>query len=126
MFRTAASRSVQSFRTTTPSYSFTANLQRATLRTSARPIARPGSLSLALRQPLQKSLVRYETTYQKASFAKSRDDKAEAAYGAEKLQPIPALVSAESSIHPVTGEVGGAGQEEDIDMTKQIRSDFVS
>lgn len=123
MFRTAASRSIQSLRAQA---SISSTVQRAALRTSAQPLARPGTLSLALRQPLQKSLVRYETTYQKANFAKSRDNKAEESYGKELLQPVPALVSTSSSVHPVTSEVGGPAHEEEIDMTASIRGDFVS
>lgn len=124
MFRTAASRSIQSLRAQAPRTSISSAVQRAALRTSARPLARPGALSLAVRNPLQNSLVRYETTYQKAAFAKSRDNKAEEAYGNEVLKPNAEIVSTASSIHPVTGEVGGA-HEEDVDMTASIRSDFV-
>lgn len=125
MFRTAASRSIQSLRAQAPRTPISSTVQRATIRTSAKPLARSGTLSLALRNPLQNSLVRYETTYQKASFAKSRDNKAEETYGNELLKPNPEIVSTASTIHPVTGEVGGA-HEEDVDMTASIRSDFVS
>jgi hypothetical protein len=83
-------------------------------------------LALALRKPVPKSLVRYETTYQKASFPKSRDNKAEEAYGQEMVVAHPSLVSSTSSVHPaVSGEVGGTPHEEEIDMTASIRSDFV-
>jgi hypothetical protein len=122
MFRTAASRSIQSFRT--PSIAST--VQRAAFRTAAQALVRPGTLSVALRKPIQKSLVRYETTYQKADFVKERDVKGEEAFGKTTLQPVPSIVSTDSSIHPVTGEVGGVGPEEDVDMTASIRSDFVS
>ncbi|ETN37742.1 uncharacterized protein HMPREF1541_07365 [Cyphellophora europaea CBS 101466] len=124
MFRTTASRSIQSLRAQAPRTTLSSTVLRATLRTSAQPLARPGALSLTLRNPAQKSMVRYETTYQKSSFPKSRDNKAEEAYGNEVIKPIPDLVSASSSIHPVTGEVGGPKEEEDVDMTASIRSDF--
>jgi hypothetical protein len=74
---------------------------------------------------MQTSLVRYETTYQKASFIKSRDVKGEEATGKEMVVALPGLVSTESSIHPIQGEVGGVKEEDDVDMTASIRSDFV-
>lgn len=126
MFRTSASRSIQSLRAQATRPHIPSTMLRAALRTSAKPAARPGALSLVLRQPLQKSLVRYETTYQKANFPKARDNKAEKSYSEEMIGPLPDLVSTESSIHPVTGEVGGVPHEEEVDMTASIRSDFVS
>jgi hypothetical protein len=126
MFRTTAARSVQSLRAQTSRAPTTSHLLRAALRTSAKPSVRPGTLSLALRKPVPKSLIRYETTYQKPDFPKGRDPKAEEKYGREMLAPEPALVSTASSVHPVTGEVGGTPHEEEVDMTASIRSDFVS
>ena len=120
MFRTTAVRSVQSLRAPT-----TSTALRAALRTSTKPALRPATLSLALRHPVAKSLVRYETTYQKSGFIKSKDLKTEKGYSEELITPIPELVSATSSLHPVTGEVGGVPPEEEIDMTASIRSDFV-
>lgn len=126
MFRTTATRSVQSLRAQASRTPITSTALRASLRTSAKPLTRPGALSLALRNPVQKSLIRYETTYQRSNFPKSRDNKAEEAYGREMVGAEPALVSTESSIHPVTGEVGGAPHEEEVEMTGAIKSDFVS
>ena len=102
---------------------------KASLRTSAKPLKPTGPLSVALRQPLQTAVVRYQsgTAYQQKSFIKGRDTKAEQSWAQEKLGPLPVEVSEASSIHPaISGEVGMPAQEEEIDMMGGIKSDFVS
>ena len=104
------------------------NVLRASLKTSAKPLSPSGTLSVALRQPLQRSLVshRTATTYQGANFAKSLSKEAEEAYGKEKLAAVPEQVSSSSTVHPVTGEVGLDQAEQDVDMMAGIKNDFVS
>ena len=108
---------------------FRGSVLRASLRTSAKPLNPSGSLSLALRQPLQTALVRYQsgTAYQQKSFIKGRDTKAEQAWARETIGALPVEVSETSSIHPaISGEVGQPAQEEEVDMMGGIKSDFVS
>jgi hypothetical protein len=102
------------------------NVLKAALKTSAKSLTPAGPLSLALREPLKRSLVRYQSTaYQAASFAKGLSKEAEAAYLEEKLAPEPAEVSSSSSVHQIRHEKGVDNVEEDIDMTASIKSDFV-
>ncbi len=107
---------------------FRSNVLKASLRTSAKPLKSVGPLSLALRQPLQTALVRYQsgTAYQQKTFIKGRDTKAEQGWAEETLGPLPVEVSEASTIHPaISGEVGMPAQEEEIDMMGGIKSDFV-
>lgn len=103
------------------------NVLRASLRTSAKSLKVSRPLSLALRQPVRTALVRYQsgTAYQQPSFIKTRDVEAEKKWAQIPLGPLTAEVTTTSSVHPVSGEVGAADPEPDIDMMAGIRSDFV-
>ena len=132
MFRTTAIRAIprsSSLRSpATLKNSAVSNVLKANLRTSSKPNTTSNVLSVALRQPLQKSLVRYQsgTAYQAASFVKGLSKEAEAGYGQEKLAAPPQeQVTVDSSVHPVTGEVGQDAAEQDVDMGAGIRNDFV-
>lgn len=71
---------------------------------------------------MQKALVRYATNNAYAYDTK----KAEETLGKQIIKPVHGEgVSTESSIHPVTGEVGLKEEEHDVDMMAGIRSDFV-
>lgn len=123
MFRTTATRSLprsfSSLYATTPRSPITNHVLKASLRTASRPFKAAPTLSLAVRQPMQKSLVRYQTT-------RVFDPKAEEALQKQVLKPHPEIVSTGSSVHPVRGEVGVEEHEDDVDMMAGIRSDFVS
>lgn len=69
-----------------------------------------------VRKPLITSLVRHQSTIDKA---------AEAEYGKKTVQPISDTVSAGSSVRHVTSEVGAENEEADVDMMAGIRGDFV-
>lgn len=73
-------------------------------------------LSLTVRKPLLTSLVRYQSTIDRA---------AEEEYGKGKLQAQPDMVSTGSSVRHVSGEVGADDPEPDVDMMAGIRGDFV-
>lgn len=119
MFRTSAARSlVQGLNTTTRAPA-TSLILRASLRTSAIPFKTSKTLSLALRQPVQNSLVRYQSTTSKPY------QEAEAAYQKQKLEANPGEVSSASSMHPINSEIGTDEGEKDVDMMAGIRSDFV-
>jgi hypothetical protein len=77
----------------------------------------PKRMSLAIRKPLTTSLVRYQSTIDRA---------AEAEYAKRILEPEPAMVSTGSSVRHVTGEKGADDPEPDVDMMAGIRGDFVS
>jgi hypothetical protein len=77
----------------------------------------PAVLSVALRKPAQKSLVRYQTTW-------ALDKEAEADLAKQKLVANPELVSIESSAQNIISE-GQSEPEKDVDMMAGIRSDFV-
>jgi len=123
MFRTTAARSLrrslQSFNAAPSRSSLTSTTFRAALTSSARPARSARVLALAIRQPAQKSLVRYQTTY-------SLDKAAEAKFGEQKLVATPELVSTESSVHNVRSETGTPEEEHDVDMMAGIRSDFTT
>lgn len=71
---------------------------------------------------MQKALVRYATNNAYAYDTK----KAEETLGKQLIKAGHDSVSTDSSIHPITGEVGAAKEEEhDVDMMAGIRSDFV-
>lgn len=70
---------------------------------------------------MQKSLVRYATNNAHAYDKK----KAEADLGKQLIHAEHEGVSTDSSIHPVTGEVGLHQEEQEVDMMAGIRSDFV-
>ena len=120
MFRTTTARTVLRSLQTTPRASIPNAALRATLKTSARSFKTSPVLSLAIRPTLQKSLVRYQS-----QFVAVADKDAEARLGKEKVAAHPDLVSADSSIHPVQGEIGLEEKENDVDMMAGIRSDFV-
>ena len=133
MFRTtaarAAPRALRTLNVAATRNTLVSGVLRASLKTSATPLTSSGPLSLALREPLKRSVVRYQsgTAYQQASFVKGLSKEAEEAYGNEKLVPVPEEVSVDSSVHPITGEVGkDAEAEENVDMMAGIRNDFVS
>ena len=50
----------------------------------------------------------------------------EEAYQKLLLPATPSLVSTDSSVHHIQGEVGADNQDQDVDMMAGIRSDFVS
>lgn len=77
----------------------------------------PKRLSLALRKPIVTSLVRYQSTINKAT---------EEEYGKRTLQAEPAAVTTGSSVRQVTGEAGVDDPEPDVDMMAGVKSDFVS
>lgn len=70
---------------------------------------------------MQKALVRYATN-NAGSYDRA---KAEADLGKQLISAGHEGVSTESSIHPVTGEVGLHQEEQEVDMMAGIRSDFV-
>ena len=72
--------------------------------------------SLVIRKPLTTSLVRYQSSIDKA---------AEAEYRKAKLQAQPDTVSAGSSVRHVVSEISPEDPEPDVDMMAGIRSDFV-
>ncbi len=74
-------------------------------------------LSLAVRKPIMTSLVRYQSTVDRA---------AEAEYSKRKLEADPDTVSSGSSVRHVTYEVGAEDSEADVDMMAGIKADFVS
>ena len=132
MFRTTASRAVPrslpSRNVAVSRNSVASKVLRASLKTSVRSESLSRPLALALREPLKRSVVRYQsgTAYQAANFVKGLSKEAEKGYGEEKIAPVPDQVSTESTIHPVQGEVGMPAEEQDVDMMAGIRSDFVS
>lgn len=74
-------------------------------------------MSLAVRKPIMTSLVRYQSTIDRA---------AEAEYSKRKLEAHPETVSSDSSVRHVTNEFGAEDPEPDVDMMAGIKSDFVS
>jgi hypothetical protein len=89
---------------------------RAQLTSQASAAQTSKRLSLSIRKPLTTSLVRYQSSIDKA---------AENEYRKGKLQAQPDTVSAGSSVRQVTGELGANDPEPDVDMMAGIRSDFV-
>jgi hypothetical protein len=89
---------------------------RAQLTLQASAGKSPKRLSLAIRKPLTTSLVRYQSSIDKA---------AEAEYKKGKLQAQPDTVSAGSSVRNVTSEISPDDPEADVDMMAGIRGDFV-
>ena len=73
-------------------------------------------LSLAVRKPIMTSLIRYQSTI----------NKAEDEYSKRKLEADPGTVSPGSSVRHVTYEVGAEDSEADVDMMAGIKADFVS
>jgi hypothetical protein len=90
---------------------------KASLASRASTVNTPKRLSLAIRKPLTTSLVRYQSTIDKA---------AEEEYRKQTLKPTPESVSTGSSVRHVTGEVGVDDPEPDVDMMAGIKGDFVS
>src|SRR5271170_1658339 len=121
MLRTTATRSLHrsltSFNATASRSSLVGNTFKAALTSSARPTKSPAVLSVALRKPAQKSLVRYQTTW-------SLDKEAEAELAKQKLVADPELVSIGSSVQRIIPE-RQSEPEKDVDMMAGIRSDFV-
>lgn len=129
MFRTTAvrslPRSLNSLNAGVVRSSLANNSFRAAFRTVARPQQTSGALALALRQPVQKSLVRYQSS-SSTTTKYGLNSEAEASYGAQKIGAHPEMVSASSSMHPVIkGEIGVEEGEKEVDMTAGIKSDFV-
>ncbi|EXJ81864.1 hypothetical protein A1O1_07929 [Capronia coronata CBS 617.96] len=127
MFRTTAARSLpRSFATVqapTPRASLYNHVLKATMRTSARPVRPSKVLSLTLARTAQKSMVRYESTAGQKAAHFDVKKAAEELYN-QTLKPVPEIVSTESSVRPITGEVNAADPEQDVDMMAGIRSDF--
>ena len=123
VLRTAAARplprQLYSFHTTSSKSLLTSRTFLAYLKTAQRPVKTSTHLFVALRQPVQKSLIRYQTNW-------GLDKNAEAEWAKRRLQPEPELVSTESSVHNVRSETGTPEPEQDIDMMAGIRSDMVS
>lgn len=128
LFRTTAARSIprslSTFGAASTRSALSNNAFRAPLNTLARPsrASKPLALALALRKPLTTSLVRYRSTPAGITGGKEFED----AYAKEKVPSAVDLVSTESSIHPVTSEIGTENDEHDVDMMAGIKSDFVS
>ena len=113
-------RSFTSPQVSTRQTSILKNALRASLRTSARPARISTGLALTAFRPAPKALVRH------GHIAADYDtDAAEARLKKVKLQPIPQMVSAESSTRLVGSEMQKPAEEEDVDMMAGIRSDFV-
>jgi hypothetical protein len=90
---------------------------RAQLTSKAPPTSTSKRLSLAIRKPMTTSLIRHQSTIDRA---------AEAEYAKQKLTPTdPEEVTTGSSVRHVTKEVGADDPEPDVDMMAGIRSDFV-
>ena len=86
------------------------------LSSRATAVQTPQRLALTIRKPLTTSLVRYQSTINKA---------AEEEYRKHTLQPHPETVSTDSSVRPVTSEFGVDDPEPDVDMMAGAKSDFV-
>ncbi|RMZ76183.1 hypothetical protein DV737_g4951, partial [Chaetothyriales sp. CBS 132003] len=132
MFRPTASRALpRTLRSQTiakSSANGTSKLLRAHLQTYANQRASAGLLSVAVREPLKRSLVQYRsiTSYQSPSFVKGRNVEEEAEIGRAKLEATPEQVSLSSTTSGAITEVDShkAASDEDVDMTGGIRSDF--
>lgn len=124
MFRTSATRAVPASLTALRVPVTGSTILRASLKTSTRPVKSSRILALAVRQPLQQSLVRYASD--RSKIVGTRDVEGEKRRGEEKVVAIPDLVSTGSSVHPVVGEVGADQADQDVDMAAGIKSDFVS
>ncbi|KAL2433954.1 hypothetical protein ABEF95_013102 [Exophiala dermatitidis] len=127
MFRTTAARSLPrsfaSLQAPTPRASLYNHVLKASLRTSAKSVRPSKLLALTIARPVQKSMVRYESTAgQKAALFDIK--KAEEAIRNKTLQPIPELVSSSSSVRAIAGEAQAEEHEQDVDMMAGIRSDF--
>jgi len=122
LFRTTAARSIpRSLSTISTANSrsvLSNNAFRAHLNTLTRPSKASKPLALVLRKPFVTSLVRYQRT------GITGGKEIEEAYAKEKVPSTPEIVSTESSIHHVQGEVGVDNDEHDVDMMAGIRSDF--
>lgn len=77
----------------------------------------------AVGKPLTMSLVRFETTRRPID---NIDVKHEEQVGQTVMRAHPDRVSADSTMHPVFGEVGKEEEEKDTDMMAGIRSDLVN
>ena len=121
-FRATAARSIPRSllraNATTPRPLLQDNAFRAPLNTLAKHPRAPKPLALALRKPFTTSLIRYQSTA-------SIDRKTEQEIAKQKVPATPDTVSASSSVHKVTSEVGVSEEEHDVDMMAGIRSDFV-
>lgn len=121
MFRPTALRSIQrslpSCQVSAARSAWRSATFKAQLTSQASAANSAKRLSLTVRKPLTTSLVRYQSTIDRA---------AEAEYGKRILQPEPETVSTGSSIRHVTGEVGVDTPEPDVDMMAGIKGDFVS
>lgn len=84
-------------------------------------------LSLAVRKPLVTSLVRSQSTMDKAAEEeyRKRTLQTEKEYRNRTLQGDPDSVSLDSSVRHLTDEVGVNEPEPDVDMTAGIKGDFV-
>lgn len=126
MFRTtavrAASKTALTSRTQLSRTSVSKLLQQAQYQTSSRAFKTSPILALAVRQPLQKCLVRYQSTKRVVT----RDTELEKKLGAEKVLGHPELISSTSSVHRTFTEVGPRDAEhDDVDMSAGIKGDFV-
>ena len=90
---------------------------KARLTSQATSIKTSNRLSLAIRKPFATSIVRYQSTINKA---------AEEEYRKQTLQADPEAVSVESSVRHLTREEGVDNPEPDVDMMAGVKSDFVS
>jgi len=126
LFRTTAARSIprslSTFGTASTRSALSNNAFRAPLNTLARPSRASRPLALALRKPLTTSLVRYRSSPAGITGGKEVED----AYAKEKVPSAVDIVSTESSIHPVTSEIGRDNDEHDVDMMAGIKSDFLT
>lgn len=125
-FRAPAVRSVPrtftSFNATPYRFSFGNNTFKANLSSLSKPSRSPRAFALSVYQPTPKALTRY--AHSKIMSVKEAREH-EAVLAKERLPAYPALVSTESSMHPVNSEIGTEEHEKDVDMMAGIRSDFV-
>lgn len=121
MFRPTALRSLPR---SLPSYNFSVARPawrsvtlKAQLPSQSSRVNTSKTFALAVRKPIVTSLIRYQSTINKA---------AEEEYSKAKLEADPNTVSAGSSVRHVTYEVGAEDSEADVDMMAGIKADFVS
>lgn len=110
---------------------------RSTARTFSKDVLRPSVNGQQYRVtrtflPTLRLATAYTTTTSKRLATASTgpisriDSKHEKEVGAQRISPHPDQVSADSSVHPIFGEVGGAAEpEHDTDMMAGVRSDMV-
>ena len=125
-FRAPAVRSVPrtltSFNAVPYRFSIGNNVFKANLSSLSKPTRSPRAFALSVYQPTPKALTRYAHT-KIMSVKEAREH--EAVLAKERLPAYPALVSTESSMHPINSEIDTEEPEKDVDMMAGIRSDFV-